>query len=99
MFQAYFSHAILQPRTGFGDVHETLLLFFDLKVRNAQTVYAIQRKAGVRAAIQVNSRQLHKWLEKDKDKIRYNQAIDTFTRSCAGYCVATFILGRMTTIF
>ena len=24
---------------------------------------------------------------------RYEQAIDAFTRSCAGYCVATFVMG------
>ncbi|CAL8074635.1 unnamed protein product [Orchesella dallaii] len=63
-------------------------------VKRAQTVYTIQRKAGALAAIQVNSKQLHKWLaERNKDENRYNQAIETFKRSCAGYCVATFILG------
>lgn len=64
-------------------------------MKRAQTVYTIQRKAGALAAIQVNSKQLHKWLaEKNKDENKYNQAIETFKRSCAGYCVATFILGK-----
>ncbi|XP_013776261.1 phosphatidylinositol 4,5-bisphosphate 3-kinase catalytic subunit alpha isoform-like [Limulus polyphemus] len=62
-------------------------------VRNAKTVMNIQRKGGRMAAFQVDSTQLHKWI-KDKNKGNmYEQAIETFTCSCAGYCVATFILG------
>ncbi|CAG7732141.1 unnamed protein product [Allacma fusca] len=62
-------------------------------VPNAQTVYTIQRRSTL-SAIQVNSKQLHKFIqEKNKSEAQYLRAIDIFTRSCAGYCVATFILG------
>ncbi|XP_060062464.1 phosphatidylinositol 4,5-bisphosphate 3-kinase catalytic subunit alpha isoform-like [Ylistrum balloti] len=61
-------------------------------VRQAETLMEIQGKGGMKGAIQIDSSALHKWISmKNKDK--YDQAIDTFTRSCAGYCVATFILG------
>ena len=42
--------------------------------------------------MQVDSSQLYKWI-RDHNKNRMDQAIETFTLSCAGYCVATFILG------
>lgn len=61
-------------------------------VRKAKTVYQIQRQAGKLAAIQVDSTQLFKWI-KEHNRGNVNQAIETFTLSCAGYCVATFILG------
>ncbi|KAK6177652.1 hypothetical protein SNE40_015711 [Patella caerulea] len=61
-------------------------------VRNAKTITSIQSRGGARAAIQMDSSQLHRWI-KEKNADRYDQAIDTFTRSCAGYCVATFVLG------
>ena len=67
-------------------------------VRNAVTVHQIQKRAGRIAALQLDSSQLYKWIrdnnkptENNKDKLA--QAIETFTASCAGYCVATFILG------
>ncbi|CAG2164937.1 unnamed protein product [Oppiella nova] len=61
-------------------------------VRNAKTVMNIQRSGGRMAAFQVDSSQLHKWI-KEHNKDKYNNAVDNFTKSCAGYCVATFILG------
>jgi len=62
-------------------------------VRQAKTVYGIQRQGGKLAAIQVDSTQLHKWIKEKNKGSKYDQAIETFTHSCAGYCVATFILG------
>ncbi|XP_043240544.1 phosphatidylinositol 4,5-bisphosphate 3-kinase catalytic subunit alpha isoform-like [Amphibalanus amphitrite] len=62
-------------------------------VRNAKTVYRIQREASKLAAIQVDSSQLHKWIRDQNQGALYDAAVDTFTRSCAGYCVATFVLG------
>ena len=63
-------------------------------VRNAKTVYRIQREASKLAAIQVDSSQLHKWIrDQNPSGPLYEAAVDTFTRSCAGYCVATFVLG------
>uniref|UniRef100_A0A4W5PJ28 Phosphatidylinositol-4,5-bisphosphate 3-kinase catalytic subunit alpha n=1 Tax=Hucho hucho TaxID=62062 RepID=A0A4W5PJ28_9TELE len=62
-------------------------------VRNSHTIMQIQCKGGLKGALQFNSHTLHQWL-KDKNRGEmYDQAIDLFTRSCAGYCVATFILG------
>ncbi len=61
-------------------------------VRNAKTVYKVQQEASRLAAIQMDSSQLYKWI-REKNKNNMDQAIETFTLSCAGYCVATFILG------
>jgi len=61
-------------------------------VRDAKTVYKIQQESSRLAAMQVDSSQLYKWI-REHNKNRMDQAIETFTLSCAGYCVATFILG------
>uniref|UniRef100_A0A8C2C399 Phosphatidylinositol 4,5-bisphosphate 3-kinase catalytic subunit alpha isoform n=1 Tax=Cyprinus carpio TaxID=7962 RepID=A0A8C2C399_CYPCA len=62
-------------------------------VRSSHTIMQIQCKGGLKGALQFNSSTLHQWL-KDKNRGEmYDMAIDLFTRSCAGYCVATFILG------
>ncbi|CAF91363.1 unnamed protein product, partial [Tetraodon nigroviridis] len=62
-------------------------------VKNSFTIMQIQCKGGLKGALQFNSNTLHHWL-KDKNRGEaYDRAIDLFTRSCAGYCVATFILG------
>eukprot|EP00093_Oithona_nana_P011343 11343.XXX_552124_548884_1 [CDS] Oithona nana genome sequencing. len=61
-------------------------------VRDAKTVYKIQQEATRLAAMQLDSSRLYKWI-REHNKNRVEQAIETFTLSCAGYCVATFILG------
>lgn len=61
-------------------------------ITNAETVMDIQIQGGRMAALQVDSKQLNKWI-KEKNRNKYDKAVDNFTRSCAGYCVATFILG------
>lgn len=63
-------------------------------VREARTIMKVQRSLGLRAAFQVGSRELHRWFENTaKDSLKYQRLMDTFTKSCAGYCVATFVLG------
>nr|XP_008176156.2 phosphatidylinositol 4,5-bisphosphate 3-kinase catalytic subunit alpha isoform-like [Chrysemys picta bellii] len=62
-------------------------------VKGSHTIMQIQCRGGLKGALQFNSHALHHWL-KDRNKgASYDNAIDLFTRSCAGYCVATFILG------
>ncbi|GFS05073.1 phosphatidylinositol-4,5-bisphosphate 3-kinase catalytic subunit alpha isoform [Elysia marginata] len=61
-------------------------------VKNAKTITAIQSRGGALSSIQIDSSQLHKWI-REQNPDRYDHAIDVFKRSCAGYCVATFVLG------
>ncbi|OQV14117.1 Phosphatidylinositol [Hypsibius exemplaris] len=64
-------------------------------VRNSRTVMSIQKKiGGVIGTMQTDSTCLLKWLRTTNTMpSALEQAIENFTHSCAGYCVATFILG------
>ncbi|KAI7793942.1 hypothetical protein IRJ41_011090 [Triplophysa rosa] len=62
-------------------------------VKNSHTIMQIQCKGGLKGALQFNSNTLHHWIKEKNKGEAYDRAIDLFTRSCAGYCVATFILG------
>lgn len=61
-------------------------------ISNSDTVMDIQKQRSVKAALQVDSSQLNKWI-KEKNKDNYDKAVNNFTRSCCGYCVATFVMG------
>ena len=61
-------------------------------VPNATTVAKIQKDEGGVIGGTFKNEVLMKWLEK-KNEGEMGKTIDTFMRSCAGYCVATYILG------
>uniref|UniRef100_A0A3P8TNG7 phosphatidylinositol 3-kinase n=1 Tax=Amphiprion percula TaxID=161767 RepID=A0A3P8TNG7_AMPPE len=62
-------------------------------VRNATTIATIQRSLGGTAAAFRND-SLYEWLKSKcpLQEIHYN-TVEKFVKSCAGYCVATYVLG------
>uniref|UniRef100_H2Y5F5 phosphatidylinositol-4,5-bisphosphate 3-kinase n=1 Tax=Ciona savignyi TaxID=51511 RepID=H2Y5F5_CIOSA len=63
-------------------------------VQNAETIMSVQKKGGVVGSLQLKTGTLHQWLkDHNPGEKQYNKAIHNFTRSCAGYCVATLVLG------
>lgn len=61
-------------------------------VDRAETITSIQKSGGRMATIQIDSTQLHRWI-RERNHDNYDEAINRFTRSCAGYSVLTFVLG------
>lgn len=63
-------------------------------VQHAETLFSVQKREGVVGSLQLKSGCLHQWLKRqNKGRELYDKAIQNFTLSCAGYCVATFVLG------
>ncbi|CAH0604358.1 unnamed protein product [Chrysodeixis includens] len=65
-------------------------------VEEAETVANIQKQSALfNAASTINKSTLLQWLRKntENNEAAFNKAIDEFTMSCAGYCVATYVLG------
>jgi len=62
-------------------------------VTNAQTTAKIQKEAGgVMGALMKTP--LYNWLSShNPSETQLRQAVETFTQSCAAYCVATYVLG------
>jgi len=51
-------------------------------------------EGGIKGRYQFDAMQLYRWISSNNPGYaNLNKAIDFFTKSCAGYCVATFILG------
>uniref|UniRef100_H2YGB1 Uncharacterized protein n=1 Tax=Ciona savignyi TaxID=51511 RepID=H2YGB1_CIOSA len=62
-------------------------------VTHANTIANIQKTRGGKMAA-FRHQTLIEWLEQNNTtKSEFDQAIENFTYSCAGYCVATFVLG------
>uniref|UniRef100_A0A4W4HAI9 phosphatidylinositol-4,5-bisphosphate 3-kinase n=1 Tax=Electrophorus electricus TaxID=8005 RepID=A0A4W4HAI9_ELEEL len=63
-------------------------------VKNADTIANIQRNSSNNAATAAfNKDALLNWLKSKNPEDKLDQAIEEFTLSCAGYCVATYVLG------
>uniref|UniRef100_A0A8C6WX36 Phosphatidylinositol-4,5-bisphosphate 3-kinase, catalytic subunit delta n=1 Tax=Neogobius melanostomus TaxID=47308 RepID=A0A8C6WX36_9GOBI len=63
-------------------------------VKNSDTIANIQRNSSNSAATAAfNKDALLNWLKSKNPGDRLEQAIEEFTLSCAGYCVATYVLG------
>ncbi|KAF2351966.1 Phosphatidylinositol 3-kinase C2 domain [Trinorchestia longiramus] len=64
-------------------------------VRHATTIANIQRDKGMLAVTcPFRKGSLLEWLrDKNPTEASLNKAVSEFTRSCAGYCVATYVLG------
>ncbi|XP_061388256.1 phosphatidylinositol 4,5-bisphosphate 3-kinase catalytic subunit beta isoform [Musca vetustissima] len=64
-------------------------------VLNAETIANIQKEKGMFSATSPFKKgSLYSWLkEHNKTEEEMNKAVTEFTLSCAGYCVATYVLG------
>ncbi|XP_047233948.1 phosphatidylinositol 4,5-bisphosphate 3-kinase catalytic subunit delta isoform [Girardinichthys multiradiatus] len=63
-------------------------------VKNSDTIANIQRNSSNSAATAAfNKDALLNWLKSKNPGDKLDQAIEEFTLSCAGYCVATYVLG------
>ncbi|UJR15173.1 hypothetical protein I4U23_002134 [Adineta vaga] len=63
-------------------------------VKNAKTIMNIQKLGGFRGQFQIDPAALYRWIEKNNPGAeKLKSAVDLFTRSCAGYCVLTYVLG------
>uniref|UniRef100_A0A8R1DT10 phosphatidylinositol 3-kinase n=1 Tax=Caenorhabditis japonica TaxID=281687 RepID=A0A8R1DT10_CAEJA len=61
-------------------------------VLNCATLLEIQKEDGLRGVL--NDEVLRKWLVKhNSDEFEYNKALENFIRSCAGWCIVTYVLG------
>ena len=65
-------------------------------VTEAQTIANIHRRKGILPALRYRKETLLDWLkEHNTSEASLRKAIHEFTLSCAGYCVATYVLGVM----
>ena len=61
-------------------------------VLKASTIAKIQKKKGAKGAF--DKKLLYQWLkDQNPDPASLNKAVENFTKSCAGCCVATYVLG------
>mmetsp|Transcript_17506 Transcript_17506/g.30852 ORF Transcript_17506/g.30852 Transcript_17506/m.30852 type:complete len:399 (-) Transcript_17506:1326-2522(-) len=60
-------------------------------VSNADTIANIQKQHGKLGAL--SSRSLYMWLQDCNPGQQFDRVVSNFVHSCAGYCVATYVLG------